>query len=230
MLATERYFDQLRNWPRAGRHILAQYDDKSVIVYQAYKPSIGEWAIRHQRLGGPEFSYARMSWVKPNFLWMMYRSGWGTKPGQEVTLALRLDRGFFESILKGAVESSFSAAHESREAWKNALENSEVRLQWDPDHDPHGRAEQRRAIQLGLRGSVLKRLGEEALQILDVSALVSQQRATAQACNLGALKTPKERVYLPGKEDIRGRLGLDPWEEPLLSRNHQPNVCSPTAW
>jgi len=42
MLATERYFDQLQNWPRAGRHILAQYDDKSAIVYQAknHQPNI----------------------------------------------------------------------------------------------------------------------------------------------------------------------------------------------
>jgi len=27
-----------------------------------------------------------MSWIKPNFLWMMYRCGWGTKEGQQVTL------------------------------------------------------------------------------------------------------------------------------------------------
>ena len=32
---------------------------------------------------------------------------------------------------------------------------SEVRLQWDPDHDPHGRPLARRALQLGLRGEAL---------------------------------------------------------------------------
>jgi len=84
-----RYLDQKATWPASGRHILAQYDHSSIIVYQAYRPSIGLYALRHQRFGG-DFSYNRMSWIKPNFLWMMYRSGWGTKPKQEITLAVRL--------------------------------------------------------------------------------------------------------------------------------------------
>src|SRR5215470_12666969 len=139
MLILERYVDQLKEWPRQGRHILAQYDATSIVVYQAYKPSIGYWAVSNQRLGGPDFSYARMSWIKPNFLWMMYRSGWGTKPGQEITLALRLPRALFENVLAAAVESSFSASvYETKAAWKSALAASEVRLQWDPDHDPPG--------------------------------------------------------------------------------------------
>ncbi len=32
--------------------------------------------------------------------------------------------------------------------------DSDVRLQWDPDHKPDGSKETRRAIQLGLRNSV----------------------------------------------------------------------------
>ncbi len=198
MLVIEPYFDQLQIWPRQGRHILAQYDENSVIVYQAYKPSIGEWAIRHQRLGGPDFNYARMSWIKPNFLWMMYRSGWGTKKDQEMTLALRLSRTFFDGILGDAVESTFSAdVHKSKDAWKNALETSDVRLQWDPDHDPHGKPEERRAIQLGLQRQSLRRMGEEALlEIIDVSELVSEQSKRVKSVDLGELKTPKERIYI----------------------------------
>src|SRR5580698_10674275 len=64
------------------------------------------YAVEHGSFGG-DFSYARMSWVKPNFLWMMYRSGWGSKEGQEVTLALRLGRAFFDSLLAQAVPSSW---------------------------------------------------------------------------------------------------------------------------
>jgi hypothetical protein len=81
-LSLARFLDQEVAWPRQGRHILAQYDEKTVIVYQAYAPAIAEFALQHGYFGGP-FSYSRMSWIKPNFLWMMYRSGWGTKPGQE---------------------------------------------------------------------------------------------------------------------------------------------------
>lgn len=106
-LITEPYIAQNDRWPRSGRHILAQFDDQSVVVYQAYRPEIGHFAARHGYFGG-EFSLGRMSWIKPNFLWMMYRSGWGTKPGQEVTLAVRLRRDAFDEILRLAVHSSFT--------------------------------------------------------------------------------------------------------------------------
>src|SRR2546426_7893609 len=91
-LQTEQYLTQSKRWPASGRHILAQFDAETVLVYQAYRPAIGRFAAQQQRFGG-EFGLNRMSWVKPNFLWMMYRSGWGTKEGQEVTLAVRLWRG-----------------------------------------------------------------------------------------------------------------------------------------
>jgi hypothetical protein len=199
MLILESYIPQRQDWPEEGRHILAQYDEKSVIVYQAYKPSIAEWSVRHQRLGGPDFSYGRMSWIKPNFLWMMYRSGWGTKKDQETTLALRLARSFFDSLLETAVASTFSGSeYQSVEEWKAALQASEVRLQWDPDHDPHGKPQERRAIQLGLRGMALKRFGEEALlEILDVSDFVSEQFKNIEAGDLEKLQTPMERLYIP---------------------------------
>ncbi len=46
-LATELYADQTVLWPREGRHILAHHDAETVIVYQAYRPSIAAHAIRH---------------------------------------------------------------------------------------------------------------------------------------------------------------------------------------
>ena len=52
----------------------------------------------HGAFGG-DFSYARMSWIKTNFLWMMYRCGWATKEGQEVVLALWLRRDGFDELL-----------------------------------------------------------------------------------------------------------------------------------
>lgn len=33
---TEKYIVQKPKWPKQGRHILAQYDDDSILVYQAY--------------------------------------------------------------------------------------------------------------------------------------------------------------------------------------------------
>ena len=105
-LLTEPYLVQTARLPKSGRHILAQFDDESVIVYQAYRPAIGHFAAQHGYFGGP-FSLSRMSWIKPNFLWMMYRCGWGSKEGQEVVLAVRLKRTAFDEILRRAVHSSF---------------------------------------------------------------------------------------------------------------------------
>jgi Domain of unknown function (DUF4291) len=102
-LPTEPYLLQRQRWPQSGRHILAHFDSESIVVYQAYRPAIGRYAAERQRFGG-EFSFARMSWIKTNFLWMMYRSSWGTKPDQEVTLAIRMRRAGFNQLLREALE------------------------------------------------------------------------------------------------------------------------------
>ncbi len=73
-IRTESYLAQASRWPSEGRHILAQYDDESIVVYQAYRDSIGRFAAEHGYFGG-DFKLSRMSWIKPNFLWMMYRCG-----------------------------------------------------------------------------------------------------------------------------------------------------------
>ncbi|WP_256359170.1 DUF4291 family protein [Candidatus Marithrix sp. Canyon 246] len=59
-------------------------------------------ALENGYFGG-DFKYTRMSWIKTNFLWMMYRSGWGTKPDQEIILAIRLKTTFLDSVLTQAV-------------------------------------------------------------------------------------------------------------------------------
>jgi hypothetical protein len=207
-LATEPYLQQVQRWPQQGRHILAHFDEQSIIVYQAYRPSIGRFAIERGYFGG-DFSLARMSWVKPNFLWMMYRSGWGTKEGQEITLGLRLHRVFFDSILVQAVESVYVEGHyPTREQWQEALARSLVRLQWDPDHDPAGAKLDRRAIQLGLRGGMLEAFARrELLEVIDLTEFVAEQRLHA-ACGFADLRTPVERVYVPADPAVGKRLGL----------------------
>jgi hypothetical protein len=210
VLLTERYIDQVGSWPKSGRHILAQADADSVVVYQAYRSSIGEFAIAHGYFGG-EFSYSRMSWIKPNFLWMMYRSGWGMKAGQEVTLAIRIRRPFFDRLLAQAVESTFTdSQYPTRTEWERAVSTSSVRMQWDPDHHPRGAALPRRALQLGLRGRPLKDFGkQEILEILDLTAFVTEQRTNTTASHIEELVTPAERVYIPDDPDICARLRLD---------------------
>lgn len=210
-LAFEPYSEQLNVWPKDGRYILAQFDDESVVVYQAYNAPIGRYAVEHGRFGG-DFSFARMSWIKTNFLWMMYRSGWGTKENQEVTLAFRLRRAFFDSLLAEAVPSTWDRdLFATSEEWSRAVGRSAVRLQWDPDHHPSGAKLDRRAIQLGLRGSVLEAFGtRELIEVIDLSAFVAEQRAVWSSRGASALVTPRERVYVPADPAIATRLRLAP--------------------
>lgn len=191
----EPYQLQLPHWPTSGRHVLAQFDAETIIVYQAYRPAIAGYAVAHGHFGG-DFSFNRMSWVKPNFLWMMFRSGWGTKPNQEVTLALRIRRNFFDSLLAGAVPSSFWPDRYAAEAdWKRAVATSDVRVQWDPDHHPSGAKLERRAVQLGLRGDALEQFARrELLEVLDISAFVAGQREALATLGVAGLVTPRERV------------------------------------
>jgi hypothetical protein len=207
-LLTEPYLAQATRWPKSGRHILAQFDDESVIVYQAYKPAIGQFAVNNGYFGG-EFSLNRMSWIKPNFLWMMYRCGWASKEGQEVVVAVRLKRSAFDEVLRLAVHSSFvPETYENESAWKSAVATSDVRLQWDPDHDPSGTPVERRAIQLGLRGEALAKYARGWLiAIEDVSEFVRVESQRSRS-PFDRLITPREEVYPVNDPEVARRLGL----------------------
>ena len=208
-MSTEPYNQQQEHWPLLGRHILAQHDDRSIIVYQAYKPSIGLYAVEHQYFGG-DFSFSRMSWIKTNFLWMMYRSGWGTKPNQEITLAIRLRRSFFDHLLEQAVASSFEASNfNTHEEWQLAIADSDVRLQWDPDHSPTGEKLTRKALQIGLRGAILKDYSRTAiLNIENITSFVEEQRRHAHR-KFKHLITPVEQVYVPKSKHAKERIQLN---------------------
>jgi hypothetical protein len=111
--------------------IRAAYSDRYVRVCQAYQPDIALPALKTGRFV-PPFSMGRMTWIKPSFNWMMYRSGYATKPGQEVVLGIDIAREGFDWALKNAVLSKFTpAVHASHEKWQSLLTAKPVRVQWD---------------------------------------------------------------------------------------------------
>jgi len=207
-LSFEPWLEQQPHWPSRGRHILAQADADTVVVYQAYKPSIAAAAVADQRFGGGGFSFTRMSWLKTNFLWMMHRSSWATAVDQERVLALWVPRRLFVDWLRAAVASSFDRRrYETEAAWRAALATSSVRLQWDPDHGPTGAPAERRAVQIGLRGDALKAFGDGSLVAIDdVTDFVAEQRE--HRADRPRLITPHERV-LDVDDDTAARIGLD---------------------
>ncbi|WP_298417557.1 DUF4291 domain-containing protein [uncultured Kordia sp.] len=208
-LNIQNYITQHNEWPQNGHHIMAQHDDEKIIVYQSYRPAIGLFAARNQFFGGP-FSLERMTWIKPNFLWMMYRNGWGTKVGQEIVLAIHLKREAFQKYLENAVHSSFKPElYESQETWKEAVQNSNVRLQWDPDHDPYGAKLERRAIQIGIRNEFIRSYAkEDIIEIEDISGFVAEQYEFVKSNQLDKLMIPAERPFVPEGDELQRKLQL----------------------
>ncbi|WP_067509124.1 DUF4291 domain-containing protein [Actinoplanes sp. TFC3] len=173
------------------RQIRAVYTPHTITVYQAYSEEIAGAAVRAGRFVAP-FRVGRMTWVKPSFLWMMYRSGWATKPGQERVLAVEITREGFDWALDQACPSSHEASSgESREEWALRLKRSSVRVQWDPERSLNLGALPYRSLQLGLSGEVSRRYVEDwTVAITDVTSLVREVAATRDAGQL-----PDERPY-----------------------------------
>jgi hypothetical protein len=209
MINTEHYIDSVKRLPANGQHILANQTDDNIVVYQAYNPAIADFAIKNQRLGGPAFSFSRMSWIKPNFLWMMYRCGWAEKENQKRVLAFTISKVAFEDLLKKAVFSSFDPCYySSHEQWRMELDLKEVRLQWDPDHDPFGNKLNRRAIQLGLKASALQSFIDGTALVDDITDFVKQQKAALDSDGINQLWVPLETVFRPTDEALNLSIGI----------------------
>eukprot|EP01047_Picozoa_sp_COSAG01_P006103 COSAG01_NODE_218_length_21548_cov_7.916919_4_plen_489_part_00 len=190
--AVAPWCSQHKEWPTKGNVILAHYDAEKIVVYQAFNQRIAEWAVRHQRFGGPHWQPTRMTWIKTNFLWMQYRCGWGTKDENQTNiLAITISRTAFEQILAETWHTNFqnyqgAAVFESREEWQKAkpAKGKGVRLQWDPDHTPVGGKQERHAIQLGMTTDVVERIWnrESCIKCIhDITPFVEEQRRKIEA-------------------------------------------------
>src|SRR4028119_1414591 len=97
--------------------ICAGYGSKTITIYQAYSSSIAYPALQSQRFV-PPFSFTRMTWIKPSFLWLMERSNWGQKSGQEVILAVCITRsGWDEALSLGVLTSYAPSGHRNALEW-----------------------------------------------------------------------------------------------------------------
>lgn len=110
------------------RQIRAYFNDTTITVYQAYKESIAKAAVETQKLNAsPDFKPGRMTWIKPSWAWMMYRSGYSFKdPGQSRILALRMKHQYFIDLLERGVLSSHVQKPEPGEKREKS---SDVRVQ-----------------------------------------------------------------------------------------------------
>jgi hypothetical protein len=178
-------------------------------VYQAYSREIAAPAVAAQRFK-PPFKRDRMTWIKPSFTWMMYRSGWGKKAGQEVVLGIDIAREGFEWALAHSSASHFDASlHPDAAAWRTAMEASPVRVQWDPERTLQLEALPWRTIQIGLGGEAVDAYVDRWIaRIEDLTALVAETEALVAVGDLVAAEKlrPIERPY-PLPEEIAVGLG-----------------------
>jgi hypothetical protein len=192
--------------------IHAAYNADTLTVYQAYHARIAQPAVAQQSLALPHFKADRMTWIKPSFLWMMYRSGWASKENQEHILAITLKRAGLDWALQHASLSHFDAtAHATEAAWKEALHAAPVRVQWDPDRDLLLQPLPRRAIQIGLSGSAVGLfLHDWIVALQDVTPLAQQIHHLVEAGHLSQAQQllPLETAY---PSDEQPALRLEKW-------------------
>jgi len=193
------------------RVVRAAYTDSVITVYQAYPPEIAEAALRAGTFVAP-FKRERMTWIKPSFLWMMYRCGWARKPNQERVLRIDIDRAGFEWALEHSALSHFQpGVHADQDEWRAQVAECPVRVQWDPDRSVHLEPQPWRAIQVGLSGEAVDRYVEHWIaDLTDVTELTrSIHSAVLDGRTEDALgQLPAERPY-PLPEHTRRRLGAD---------------------
>lgn len=111
---------------RPLNQIRADYNRETIVVYQAYRPQIAAAALVAGRFV-PPFSFGRMTWIKPSFLWLMERSNWGQKSGQECVLAVRVTRAGWEQALSRAVLTQHDpAVYHGYDDWRRQFEAAAV--------------------------------------------------------------------------------------------------------
>jgi Domain of unknown function (DUF4291) len=161
--------------------IRADYDSSTIVVYQAYAPAIADAALAAGRFVAP-FSFTRMTWIKPSFLWLMHRSNWARKPGQERILAVRITRLGWEEALSQAVLTTSDVA------------DAPVHVQWDPERSARGAALNHYSIQVGIGRGLIRTFVDDWL--VDLTDMTPQVRKVAtQVHNGRAARLPTERVY-----------------------------------
>ena len=191
------------------RQVRALFNEHSVSIYQAYSPEIANPAVSSGTFVSP-FKRTRMTWIKPSFLWMMYRSGWATKPGQERVLAIQISRKGFEWALAHSSLSSYEpTTYSSRTAWAERKRTTPVRIQWDPERSIFLEALPWRAIQIGLSGEAVERYVDDWItDIVDITSTAQRIRRLVAKGEHQSAKAllPVERPYFlpPG---LRSTIG-----------------------
>jgi len=165
--------------------VRAQFDQETIVMYQAYRDEIAKPAIEDQTFAAP-FSFHRMTWIKPSFRWLMYRSNWGQKSGQNNILAVHITREGWEKALSLGVLTS-----PEKKAFKSGLE-------WETERSLRGAPLDHNSIQVGLSSQIIHEYVED--WIVKIEDFTPQVRKMHSFMKSGDKKNftkhiPAEKIY-----------------------------------
>ncbi|WP_196886494.1 DUF4291 family protein [Aureivirga sp. CE67] len=187
--------------------IYADYDDEGVYLYQAFKPEIVKVAVELQTFG-KGFGLDRITWIKPSFGWILRRSKYATKNRMQAIARIKITHEAFLEILEQSIITHWdSEIYPSEDTWKKQLDNSDVIHQWDPERDIIGKRLDRQAIQIGIRGEVIKKyVSEYIISVEDVTPLAHKLGELKKKYSRHFPKLPEEKEYeIP--EELFKKLG-----------------------
>ena len=210
------------------RQVRADYDDKTITVYQAYNQAIASAAVAEQKLNAsPEFLTTRMTWIKPSWAWMLYRAGYSYKdPGQERILALKMNHDTFINLLERAVltvhdrggtkakmegESSPALSDGTSDNTSGrihhtaagAVKLTDVKVQWDPERTIRLDKLEYRSIQIGIPKAISSDWVEH--MIVKIEDVTDKARRLKHVLDDNPNVTDEELI----------QLGLIPMEKPF---------------
>jgi len=197
---------------RPEREIRAVYNSEFIRVYQAYSDDIADSAIQNSSFVSPPFKMTRMTWIKPSFLWMMHRAGWGNKDSrQKRILAIDISHEGFLWALQNSCLSSFKpGTFETKEEWEKQKQISSVRIQWDPERDILLDKLNYRTIQIGLSGDATQHYAREwIINITDITNLIRQIKLKIDLGDTNSAREliPKEKPY-PIAPHLAQKIGM----------------------
>lgn len=193
------------------RQIRAKLTNNTIQIYQAYSNKIADSILKEGFFCSPLFKKDRMTWIKPSFLWMMYRSEWSCKICQERILAINITRKGFEWALQNSCLSHFDHnIYNSNKEWLYIKQRQPVVIQWDPERDIYFNKLDYRSIQIGLSGEAVERYTQN--WIVDIQEITSlcqniQELLINKQINSAINLLPKEEEY-PLPILIKNNIGI----------------------
>lgn len=182
------------------KQIRAFQTENTIRVYQAYNPALTQHAVKHGFINNPFFKESRMTWIKPSYLWMMYRCGWGYKDdGQKSILAIDISKQGFDWALEHSC-TSHKAEHMNNATWQEFKDKHPVRIQWDPERNLYLNPLDYRAIQIGLTSIAVQHYIQD--WIVNITDITQEAQHVHQLVLDGKLNEattllPKGTLYLP---------------------------------